>query len=311
MTKNNDKIKLEIRDEMSGTRLDLVLSACLEDMSRSYIQKLFERGCVTIDGAICERKKEKAKKGSLIEIDLPEPENTEVLPEDIPLDIIYEDDDVIIVNKPAGMVVHPAPGNSSGTLVNGLMYHAGDRLSTINGVVRPGIVHRIDKDTSGLLMVAKNDIAHRSLAAQLAEHSITRVYSAIVYNNIREDEGKVDAPIGRDPRNRMRNTVVPTGKNAVTHYKVLERFGKFTLIEARLETGRTHQIRVHMSYIKHPLIGDALYGPASSKKSGVSAERQMLHAGVLGFIHPKTGEYMEFNAEPPEDFAKVLQSLRR
>jgi 23S rRNA pseudouridine1911/1915/1917 synthase len=207
------------------------------------------------------------------------------------------------------MVVHPAPGNYTGTLVNALMYHCGDQLSSINGVIRPGIVHRIDKDTSGLLMVAKNDKAHASLSEQLANHSITRRYKAIVYSNIKEDEGTVDAPIGRDPRNRLRNAVTYTGsKEAVTHYKVLERFGNFTLIEAKLETGRTHQIRVHMSYIKHPLLGDQLYGPASNKQG---ARRQMLHAGVLGFIHPTTGEYMEFNSPLPEDFEKVLYKIRK
>ncbi|MDD6190333.1 MAG: RluA family pseudouridine synthase [Firmicutes bacterium] len=312
MTKNNEIIEIEISGEMEGTRLDLVLSACLEDMSRSYIQKLFEQSRITVNGRVCTKKKEKAAAGNIVRINMPEPESTEVLPEDIPLEIIHEDEDVIIVNKSAGMVVHPAPGNSSGTLVNGLMYHAGNRLSTINGVIRPGIVHRIDKDTSGLLMVAKNDRAHRSLAEQLAEHSITRRYTAIVYSNIKAEEGTVDAPIGRDPRNRMRNAVVPDGKSAVTHYSVLERFGDFTLVEARLETGRTHQIRVHMSYIKHPLLGDALYGPASSKiASKLGAGRQMLHAGVIGFIHPTTSEYVEFRVDPPEDFSKVLDTLRK
>lgn len=312
MIRNSDRTEIEIRDEMEGTRLDLVLSACLEDMSRNYIQKLFTRGCIRVDGVICKSKKEKARAGSVIEIDFPEPEMNQVLPEDIPLDIVFEDDDVIVVNKPAGMVVHPAPGNSCGTLVNGLMYHCGDRLSTINGVIRPGIVHRIDKDTSGLLMVAKNDRAHRSQAEQLAEHSIRRVYTAIVHDNIKTDEGTVDAPIGRDPRNRLRNAVVEGGRHAVTHYRVLERFGRFTLIEARLETGRTHQIRVHMSYIRHPLLGDVLYGPSQSKKASARlAGRQMLHAGVLGFVHPSTGEYVEFRADPPEDFMQVLDKISR
>lgn len=255
-----------------------------------------------------QRKKYKAQTGDEISIHIPEPERTEVEAENIPLDIVYEDDDLLVVNKPAGMVVHPAPGNSSGTLVNALMYHCGDNLSSINGVIRPGIVHRIDKDTSGLLMVAKNDKAHNCLSSQLAEHSITRKYRAIVYNNIKEDEGTVDRPIGRDPRNRLRNAVTDmNSRHAVTHYRVLERFGNFTFIEAVLETGRTHQIRVHMSYIKHPLLGDELYGPAKNKQG---AKRQMLHAGILGFIHPTTGEYMEFSTPLPDDFNKILNKLR-
>ena len=244
-----------------------------------------------------------------MEITIPQPERLEVEAEDIPLDIVYEDDELLVVDKPAGMVVHPAPGNHSGTLVNALMYHCGDALSSINGVIRPGIVHRIDKDTSGLLMVAKTDRAHNALSAQLAEHSITRRYKAIVHSNIKEDEGTVDKPIGRDPGNRLRNAVVYTNsKNAVTHYRVLERFGGFTLVEAVLETGRTHQIRVHMAYIRHPLLGDTLYGPA---KNRYGAKRQMLHAGVLGFVHPVTGEYMEFNSPLPQDFEDVLAKLRK
>lgn len=255
------------------------------------------------------RKKFKASEGDEVEIRIPEPERLDVKAEDIPLDIIYEDSDLLIVNKPAGMVVHPAPGNYSGTLVNALMYHCGDNLSSINGVIRPGIVHRIDKNTSGLLMVAKTDKAHSELSHQLAEHSITRRYRAIVYNNIKEDEGTVDRPIGRDPKNRLRNAVTDiNSKNAVTHYKVLERFGKFTFVEARLETGRTHQIRVHMAYMKHPLLGDDLYGPAGNK---LGVKRQMLHAGILGFVHPSTGEYMEFESPLPDDFTGVLEKLRK
>lgn len=302
------KIELIINEEMDGTRLDLVLSVALEEFSRSFIQKLFEKGRISVDGSICTQKKYKASAGEIIDIELPEPEKIEVQAEEIALDIVYEDDDLLIVNKPAGMVVHPAPGNSSGTLVNALMHHCGDNLSSINGVIRPGIVHRIDKNTSGLLMVAKNDRAHNSLSAQLAEHSITRKYRAIVYNNIREDEGTVDRPIGRDPKNRLRNTVTDiNSRHAVTHYKVLERFGRFTYIEAVLETGRTHQIRVHMTHIGHPLLGDELYGPVKNK---LGAARQMLHAGVLGFIHPTSGKYMEFESPLPEDFAKVLNRLK-
>lgn len=313
MSDMQQKIELIIDEEMKGTRLDLVLSVALEEFSRSFIQKLFESGRITVDGQICREKKLKAAAGSVVVIDIPEPEKLEVTAEDIPLDIVYEDDDVLVVNKPAGMVVHPAPGNYTGTLVNALMYHCGDKLSSINGVIRPGIVHRIDKDTSGLLMVAKNDKAHSSLSQQLSEHSITRRYNAIVYSNIKEDEGTVDRPIGRDPSNRLRNAVTElNSKNAVTHYKVLERFGSFSLIEARLETGRTHQIRVHMAYLKHPLLGDELYGPAKSKSaSKLGAKRQMLHAGILGFVHPSTGEYMEFQSPLPGDFEKVLDKLRK
>lgn len=303
------KIQMTITEDMNGTRLDLVLSVALEDLSRSFIQKLFENGRITVDGRVCLEKKQKAVKGTVITIDIPEPEKMVIEAEDIPLEIAYEDDDVLVVNKPAGMVVHPAPGNYSGTLVNALMHHCGDSLSSINGVVRPGIVHRIDKDTSGLLMVAKNDKAHNSLSRQLADHSITRRYKAIVYSNIKEDEGTIDKPIGRDPSNRLRNAVTDlNSKNAVTHYKVLERFGKYTLIEARLETGRTHQIRVHMAYIKHPLLGDELYGPVKNK---LGVKRQMLHAGVLGFVHPRTEEYMEFQSSLPVDFQKVLERLRK
>lgn len=302
------KTELIINEDMDGTRLDLVLSVALEEFSRSFIQKLFERGQITVNGSVCMQKKYKASTGDTVVIEMPEPEKIEVQAENIPLDIVYEDDELLIVNKPAGMVVHPAPGNSSGTLVNALMYHCGDNLSSINGVIRPGIVHRIDKNTSGLLMVAKNDRAHAGLSAQLAEHSITRKYRAIVYNNIIEDEGTVDEPIGRDPRNRLRNAVTDiNSRHAVTHYKVLERFGQFTYIEAVLETGRTHQIRVHMAHIKHPLLGDELYGSA---KNRLGASRQMLHAGILGFIHPSSGEYMEFESPLPEDFTRVLNKLR-
>ncbi len=304
---NLQKIQLTVTDDMSGTRLDIVLSAALEEYSRSFIQKLFEKGCVSVNGQLCTSKKQKASAGETVEILIPEPEKLHVEPEDIPLDIVYEDDDLLVVDKPCGMVVHPAPGNYSGTIVNALMYHCGDNLSSINGIIRPGIVHRIDKNTSGLLMVAKTDKAHVELSGQLSEHSITRRYKAIVYNNIKEDEGTVDRPIGRDPKNRLKNAVTEiNSKRAVTHYKVLERFGKFTLIEAALETGRTHQIRVHMAYIKHPLLGDELYGPVSNKQG---AKRQLLHAGVLGFIHPVTKEYMEFKSPLPKDFQDVLERL--
>lgn len=307
--KGEQKVELTVAEEMSGKRLDSVLAGMMPQYSRSFIQKLFENGSITVGGDPCSEKKRKAAAGDIVEITIPQPERLEVEAEDIPLDIVYEDDELLVVDKPAGMVVHPAPGNHSGTLVNALMYHCGDALSSINGVIRPGIVHRIDKDTSGLLMVAKTDRAHNALSAQLAEHSITRRYKAIVYSNIKEDEGTVDKPIGRDPGNRLRNAVVYTNsKNAVTHYRVLERFGGFTLVEAVLETGRTHQIRVHMAYIRHPLLGDTLYGLA---KNRYGAKRQMLHAGVLGFVHPVTGEYMEFNSPLPQDFEDVLAKLRK
>ena len=307
--------EFNITEETKGTRLDLVLSAGLEDYSRSFIQKLFEKGRISVNGEVCTSKKYKCAEGDHVVIEIPEPERLAVEAEDIPIDIVYEDEDLLVVDKPAGMVVHPAPGNYSGTLVNALMHHCGDQLSSINGVIRPGIVHRIDKDTSGLLMVAKTDKAHASLARQLEEHSITRKYKAIVYNNIKVEEGTVDAAIGRDPGNRLRNAVIREGasgfenaRRAVTHYKVLERFGRFTLIEAQLETGRTHQIRVHMAYIKHPLLGDELYGPSKNKEG---ADRQMLHAGLLGFTHPVTGAYMEFESPLPDDFVKVLSRLRQ
>lgn len=305
--------EINITEETQGTRLDLVLSAGLEDYSRSFIQKLFEKGGVSVNGKPCTSKKYKCAAGDLVEIVIPEPERLEAAAEDIPIDIVYEDAHLLVVDKPAGMVVHPAPGNYSGTLVNALMYHCGDQLSSINGVIRPGIVHRIDKDTSGLLVVAKTDRAHAGLAAQLEEHSINRIYKAIVLDNIKEDEGTVDAAIGRDPKNRLRNAVLKEGmsgyesaRRAVTHYRVLERFGRYTLIEAKLETGRTHQIRVHMAHIRHPLLGDELYGPAKNK---AGAKRQMLHAGVLGFVHPVTETYVEFESPLPEDFTKVLHKI--
>ncbi|MDO4833698.1 MAG: RluA family pseudouridine synthase [Bacillota bacterium] len=315
MKKILENIQFDITEDTKGTRLDLVLSAGLENYSRSFLQKLFEAGNIRVNGEVCGEKKHKCRAGDIVDIAIPEPEAPELEAEDIPLDIIYEDEELIVVNKPAGMVVHPAPGNYTGTLVNALMYHCGSNLSSINGVIRPGIVHRIDKNTSGLLMVAKTDKAHGSLSQQLAGHTISRRYKAIVYSNIREDSGTVDEPIGRDPANRLRNAVIHEGapgssaaKNAVTHYTVLERFGNFTLIEAVLETGRTHQIRVHMAYIKHPLLGDELYG---SVKNKVGAGRQMLHAGLLGFTHPSTGEYMEFSCAPPDDFMEVLERLRK
>ena len=297
----------------AGSRLDAFIGYNTDELSRSYAVRLIEKGLVTVNGETVTSKKRAIADGDVVSIDLPEPEPLEITAENIPLDIVYEDDDVAVINKPRGMVVHPGPGNPSGTLVNAIMYHMGDSLSSINGVIRPGIVHRIDKDTSGLLMIAKNDRAHESLAAQLKEHSVTREYTALVYDNIKEDELTVDEPIGRDERNRMRNAVNGSGaRNAVTHIKVLERFGKYTLVKAILETGRTHQIRVHMAYMHHPLAGDDLYGPRrqSSKIEGIPVSGQLLHAGTLGFIHPSTGEYMEFHSDLPEVFKQVLAKLR-
>ncbi|MBQ4233264.1 MAG: RluA family pseudouridine synthase [Firmicutes bacterium] len=294
-----------IDEEHAGLRADSVLSVLMEDVSRSYIQKLIEGGSVTVDGKPMVSKKEKLRAGAEVVLDLPEPAPCEAVPEDIPLDIVYEDDDLIVVNKPKGMVVHPAAGNPSGTLVNALLFHC-SCLSSINGVQRPGIVHRIDKDTSGLLVCAKSDAAHRGLSEQLAEHSVTRRYRAVVFGRLRDDSGRIDAPIGRDPKNRLRMAVVPGGKNAVTNYRVLTYMNGFTEIEARLETGRTHQIRVHMTSIGHPLLGDTVYGPA---KQPYKLNGQMLHAGILGFVHPVTGQYMEFEAEPPEEYLTTLKKL--
>ena len=299
--------------EDSGTRLDAFIGYNTDELSRSYAVRLIEKGLVSVNGTPAASKKQSVSEGDIIEIDLPEPEPLAVTAENIPIEIVYEDDDVAVINKPRGMVVHPGPGNQSGTLVNAIMYHMGDSLSSINGVIRPGIVHRIDKDTSGLLMIAKNDAAHESLAAQLKVHSVTREYTALVYDNIKEDSFTVDQPIGRDERNRMRNAVGGSGaRNAVTHIKVLERFGKYTLVKAVLETGRTHQIRVHMAYMHHPLVGDELYGPrrTSSKVEGIAVSGQLLHAGTLGFVHPSTGQYMEFHSDLPEVFAQVLEKLR-
>ena len=291
-----------------GTRIDVFLAENMEDLSRSGVQKLIDEGMITLNGGKT-KANYKLREKDIIDVTVPEVKEVEILPEDIPLDILYEDSDVIVVNKPQGMVVHPAPGHTSGTLVNALMFHCGDDLSGINGEKRPGIVHRIDKDTSGVLMIAKNDMAHQSLAAQLAEHSITRKYNAVVYNGFNEDEGTVDQPIGRNPQDRKKMAVTQKhSRHAVTHYRVIERMEKFTLIEAQLETGRTHQIRVHMTYIGHPLLGDPVYGP---KKQPISLEGQALHARVLGFIHPRTGEYMEFEAPLPPYFEALLERLRK
>ena len=297
---------IEAGEENAGERIDAFLASKLHDVTRSWLQKLIEAGNVSVEGREKLAKNYKLRAGDRLTVELPEPETLDVLPENIPLDIVYEDKYLLVVNKPSGMVVHPAVGNHTGTLVNAVMFHCGDQLSSINGVVRPGIVHRIDKDTSGLLVIAKTDAAHRGLAEQFAVHSIKRAYRAVVYNNIKEDDGRVDAPIGRNPKDRLKMAVVSAdkGRRAVTNYHVIERSGKFTYVECRLETGRTHQIRVHMAYIGHPLLGDPLYGPRKGM-SGVTG--QVLHAKELGFVHPITGEYMEFDSELPTEFVKALK----
>lgn len=291
----------------SGVRLDKYLSDRIDDLSRSAIAKLIDDGKVTI-GEKPALKSAKTSSGDLIALELNDPRPVDITPEDIPLDIVYEDDHLLVVNKPKGMVVHPAPGNYSGTLVNALMHHCGDDLSGINGELRPGIVHRIDKNTSGLLAVAKSDIAHAGLSAQIADHSFTREYLAVAYGNIKDDERTIDAPIGRHKVDRKRMCVTQqNGKPAVTHIKVLERFGDFTYISCRLETGRTHQIRVHLAHIGHPIAGDDVYGP---KKVITALGGQCLHAYRLGFIHPVTGEYLEFTADPPASFTTFLNKCR-
>lgn len=302
----DETIEIKVTSEMAGKRLDVVLSEQCSDLTRSYINKLCKEERAALNGKTSKGNK-KCKEGDVITLQVPEPTELEILPEEMNLDIVYEDQDVILINKPKGMVVHPAAGHYSGTLVNGLMAHCKDDLSGINGVLRPGIVHRIDKDTTGILIVCKNDMAHQSIAKQLYDHSITRKYHAIVYGNIKEEEGTVNAPIGRSLKDRKKMGIVMDGKHAVTHYKVLKRLKKgFTYIECQLETGRTHQIRVHMASIKHPLLGDDVYGP---KKSKYTLEGQCLHAKVLGFVHPRTGEYMEFEVHLPEYFEKLLNKL--
>lgn len=297
-----------VKDSDAGQRIDKLLSIQLTDFSRSYIQKLLSNRAVLIHGQPI-KSNYKVKEGDYIQVEIPEPEVLDVQPENIPLDIVYEDTDILIINKPKGMVVHPAAGHYSGTLVNAILYHCQDDLSTINGVLRPGIVHRIDMDTTGLLVICKNNMAHQSLAEQLKVHSITRKYTAIVYDNIPEDNGTIHKTIGRHPVDRKKQVVnVRNGRDAITHYRVLERFGgKYTMVECQLETGRTHQIRVHMASIHHPLLGDTVYGPS---KDPFHLQGQTLHAGVLGFIHPRTGKYVEFHSELPEYFQNLILMLR-
>ncbi|MCI8665439.1 MAG: RluA family pseudouridine synthase [Dorea sp.] len=299
--------ELFIVESQEGERIDRYLAETMPDCSRAYIQKLIKTQNVLVNQEPV-KASYKLLIGDRLEIILPEVREPDIVAEDIPLDILYEDSDIIIVNKPKQMVVHPAPGHLSGTLVNALMYHCRQELSGINGMMRPGIVHRIDMDTTGSLVVCKNDKAHQSLAEQLKEHSMKRVYVAVVHGNIKEEEGTVDAPIGRHPTERKRMSIhAKSGRHAVTHYKVLERFGEYTLIQCKLETGRTHQIRVHMASIGHPLLGDMVYGPRKCPFPKLLG--QTLHAKTLGFIHPKTGEYLEVEAPLPEYFQQLLEVL--
>ena len=292
---------------MIGKRIDKVLSETFPEISRSYLQQLIEENHVLVDGKSV-KPSLKLKEGNQIEVTFPEPEPLDVTPEDIPLDIRYEDDDLLIVNKPQGMVVHPAAGNEHGTLVNALLYHCSGKLSAINGVERPGIVHRIDKDTSGLLVCAKSDAAHKGLSEQFAVHSITRVYTAVCYGHLPSEEITVDKAIGRSKDDRKKMACRPDGKRAVTHFKEIEQLKGYSVIECRLETGRTHQIRVHAASLGHPLLGDTVYGPA---KTPFSMAGQTLHAGILGFRHPVTGEDMLFQSELPPYFEKILTRLRQ
>ena len=310
-----DNITLDVQLADVGTRLDAFVSASGE-LTRSAAARLIEEGTITVCGREV-AKNYKLRAGDVVEILMPEPIPTEAQPEDIPLDVIFEDSDIIVVNKPTGMVVHPAAGNERGTLVNALLHHCAGSLSGIGGVVRPGIVHRIDKDTSGLLVAAKNDAAHNSLAEQLKVHDVGRVYYALLIGNLREDRGTVNTFIGRNPKDRKKMAVVSetdgTARNAVTHYEVLERFRGYCLVKCQLETGRTHQIRVHMAHLGHPLVGDETYGGGKTKfemanKSLISG--QCLHAGLLGFVHPITGEHLVFTAPLPENFTKFLEKLR-
>ena len=301
------RLEFTVAERESGVRIDKYLSDRIDDISRSAVTKLIDEGKVTAEGKVL-KKNYKTVVGDTFTVLIDDPQPVNIVPEDIPLDIVYEDDDLLVVNKPKGMVVHPAPGNYSGTLVNALMYHCGDSLSGINGELRPGIVHRIDKNTSGLLAVAKSDTAHAGLSSQIKEHSFTREYLAIAYGNIKEDECTVDAPIGRHKIDRKRMCVTQlNSKPAVTHIKVLERYSGFTYILCRLETGRTHQIRVHLAHIGHPIAGDDVYGPS---KVITELGGQCLHAYKLGFVHPVTGEYLEFTADPPESFINFRDKLR-
>lgn len=301
----NDII-LTVPENDSNIRIDKFISENADSLTRSAVQKLIEENNITVNGNF-PNKNLKLKCGDTIIVNIPEPEPCEAMPENIPLDIVFEDDDLLVVNKPRDMVVHPATGNYSGTLVNALLYHCGDSLSGINGVLRPGIVHRIDKDTSGLLIVAKNDFSHNLLAEQIKEHSFTRKYQAVVMGNIKDDSGTIDAPIGRHPTDRKKMAVTPkNSRNAVTHYKVISRYNGYTHVELTLETGRTHQIRVHMAYIGHPVAGDPVYG---GKKYITKLNGQCLHAYYISFVHPRTNQTLSFSAPLPDYFKEFLKSI--
>ena len=297
-----------VDDSLDGQRIDKAVCELCNELTRSAVQKIIEQGSVSINSSVVTKNK-KVKSGDKISVIIPEARELEIEAENIPLDIRYEDSDLLVVNKPKGMVVHPAAGNYDKTLVNALLYHCKDSLSGINGVIRPGIVHRIDKDTSGLLIVAKNDFAHISLAEQIKAHSFTREYQTVVYGRFKVDSGTVDAPIGRHPVDRKKMAVTQkNSKHAVTHYNIVDTYRDFTHLRVQLETGRTHQIRVHMSYIGHPVAGDPVYGP---KKIITSLEGQCLHAGLIGFKHPRTNKYIEIESELPEYFTKFLRGLNR
>ncbi len=292
-------------DEDDSERLDAYIAKELDEVSRSYIQKLIKDGVVSVNGKLM-KASYLVKEGDFIQVDLPDPKKLEIIPEDLPIEIVYEDMDLVIINKSQDMVVHPAPGNYTGTLVNALLFHI-DSLSSINGIIRPGIVHRLDKDTSGMLIVAKNDKAHRILSEELKARKVKRVYTALVHGSFSNDEGTIDAPIGRHANDRKKMTVTnKNSKEAITHYKVLSRYDKYTLIEVRLETGRTHQIRVHMSHINHPVVGDPVY---CKNKDEFRLGKQMLHATKLAFNHPSTGKYMKFEIDLPEYFSNIIKVL--
>lgn len=300
------ELEFVVSDEHVGERVDKALPLIHSDLSRNSVQQLITDGLVLVNGAPC-NKKTSLKLGDVISVQVPDPVTLSVEAEDIPLDIVYEDEHLLVVNKPKGMVVHPAAGNYNGTLVNALIHHCGDSLSGINGVIRPGIVHRIDKDTSGLLVVAKTDVAHKGLAEQIKEHSFTRVYNTVVVGNVKDDFGTINAPIGRHPKDRKKQAITDkNSRNAVTHFEVLERFNGFTFLKVTLETGRTHQIRVHMAYRGTPVAGDVVYG---NPKKTYGLEGQCLNASTIGFIHPVTGEYLEFTTELPQYFKDFLRRI--
>ncbi len=302
-----EPIRLRASEESKNQRLDAFLASSLDGLTRSQATRLIESGEVAVNGRAVS-KSYKLAGGEDIAVTLPEPEPVEAVPQDIPLDVVYEDADVIVVNKPSGMVVHPAPGHPDGTLVNALLYHCAGTLSGIGGALRPGIVHRIDRDTSGLIIAAKNDAAHQYLSAQLADHTLARTYECIVVGSLREDRGTVDAPIARHPTDRKRMAVVAGGREAVTHWEVIARYPGYTHVRCRLETGRTHQIRVHMAYIGHPILGDTVYG---AKKEVPGLTGQCLHAVGLRFLHPRTHEVVELSCPLPEEFTRMLQKIRK